>query len=89
MRGALAEDLELARRFRAAGVTVHVLIGRPLFEFRMYPTGLQAMVEGWSKNMAGIGVTSVFPRRTVGVVWWVSGLVAAALALPVLATSNT
>jgi len=31
---------------------VHVLIGRPLFEFRMYPTGLRAMVEGWSKNMA-------------------------------------
>lgn len=85
VRGALAEDLELARRFRAAGVTVHVLIGRPLFEFRMYPTGLRAMVEGWSKNMA-IGATSVSPWRTVGVVWWVSGLVAAALALPALAT---
>jgi len=79
VRRAVAEDLELAQRFRDAGVPVRIETGDRAVRFRMYPTGLAALVEGWSKNMA-TGAAAVSPWRTLGVAWWVSGLVTAAIA---------
>ncbi|HEY8547952.1 MAG TPA: glycosyltransferase [Acidimicrobiales bacterium] len=60
VRGEVIEDVALARRFRAAGRPVRALAGRGVASFRMYPGGLGALVEGWSKNLArgagGVGV---------------------------------
>ena len=48
VRGAVAEDIALARRFPA--VSLHT--GRPDVSFRMYPGGLRPLVQGWTKNIA-------------------------------------
>jgi 4,4'-diaponeurosporenoate glycosyltransferase len=76
VRGAVAEDLALARAFRRAGHTVRVAAGRDVVRFRMYPAGVGQLVEGWTKNMAtGAGATS--PARLAAVVVWVGAGVAA------------
>jgi len=74
VRSALVEDVELGHRFLAAGARIRVFGGDELVSFRMYPTGLRSMIEGWCKNMA-IGAASVPLWRTVAVGWWITGLV--------------
>ncbi|HEX9994904.1 MAG TPA: glycosyltransferase family A protein [Acidimicrobiales bacterium] len=74
--GAVLDDVALARRYRAAGLPVTCLGGRGTVSFRMYPGGLPALVEGWSKNLSG-GAASTRPVTLVLVVAWVSLLVQA------------
>lgn len=73
---AIAEDVELGHRFLAAGVAIRVVTGGSLVRFRMYPTGLRSMIEGWSKNMA-TGAASIALWRTLAVGWWIAALVIA------------
>ncbi len=71
VRGAVAEDIALARRFPA--VSLHT--GRPDISFRMYPEGLRPLVQGWTKNIAS-GAKSVrwwFALLVVGWLWSLNG----------------
>ena len=52
VRGAVLDDLALARRYRAAGSAVTIHGGRGTISFRMYPAGLGQLVEGFTKNFA-------------------------------------
>ncbi|WP_287130008.1 glycosyltransferase family 2 protein [Candidatus Cyanaurora vandensis] len=49
VRGAVVEDVALARAFHQQGYRVHFINGTGLFRTRMY-RGLQEVWEGWSKN---------------------------------------
>lgn len=74
------EDLALARRYRQAGAGARILTGTGGISFRMYPAGLQQLVEGWTKNFAsGAGATR--PGRLAAIFLWITSLVSAALAL--------
>jgi 4,4'-diaponeurosporenoate glycosyltransferase len=71
VRGAVAEDIALARRFR----TVSLHTGWPDVSFRMYPDGLRSLVQGWTKNIAS-GAASVrwwFAALVVGWMWSLNG----------------
>ena len=69
--GEVIEDVHLARRYRDAGRPVHARAGRGAVRFRMYPDGGRALVEGWTKNLAGgVGLAPVGP--TLGAVAWVA-----------------
>jgi 4,4'-diaponeurosporenoate glycosyltransferase len=65
----VAEDIALARRFRS--VSLHT--GWPDVSFRMYPAGLRALVQGWTKNIAS-GAASVRWWFALGVVGWMWSL---------------
>jgi 4,4'-diaponeurosporenoate glycosyltransferase len=77
VRNAVTEDVALAQRFIADDTTVSVFAGADRISFRMYPKGLASLIEGWTKNMA-IGAGSIPIRRSLGVAWWITGLVSAA-----------
>lgn len=47
------EDIHLAQCYGAHGLPVQVLAGGPVLSFRMYPSGLRQLIEGWTKNLAG------------------------------------
>ena len=80
VRGAVLDDVELARAVQATGAMVHLFGGRGSgLRFRMYPTGVGPLVEGWTKNFAG-GATSTRPVTLLLVVAWLSGLIAATVA---------
>ncbi len=71
VRGAVAEDIALARRFPS--VSLHT--GWPDLSFRMYPGGLRPLVQGWTKNIAS-GAASVrwwFALLVVGWLWSLNG----------------
>lgn len=79
VRGAVLDDVELARAVQAVGADVHLFGGRGSgLRFRMYPTGLGPLIEGWTKNFAG-GAASTRPTTILLVVVWLSGLIAATL----------
>ena len=80
VKGRILENFWLARQFRAAGIPVRSGTGRGTFSFRMYPNGLQELIEGWTKGFAsGAGQT---PRGTLLlIVAWMIGLMLAPLGL--------
>jgi len=78
VRGAVLEDIALARRFPVTDLYVG---SRRTTTFRMYPTGLRPLVEGWTKGM-GIGVDATRRWALVLVAAWVSSLAGGWLASP-------
>ncbi len=71
VRGAVLDDVALARRYRALGLPVRVRGGKGVATFRMYPDGLGSLAEGWSKNIAG-GANATRPLTLMLVVAWLS-----------------
>jgi len=78
VQGRILENFWLAQQFRRAGIPARSATGRGLFSFRMYPDGLRALIEGWTKGFAsGAGQT---PRGVLLlVVAWMIGLMLAPL----------
>ncbi len=70
VRGAVLDDVALARRFAAGGDLVRAYGGRGLADFRMYDRP-SALVEGWTKNFAS-GAATVPPVRLVLIVVWIT-----------------
>ena len=81
VRAEIVEDVELAHRYRAAGLPVTCLLGGRLVQFRMYPEGLRQLVDGWSKNLAA-GAASTERVAVAGTVLWVASHVAVAAGSP-------
>ncbi len=69
VRNEVVEDMALAVSYADASLPVTCLLGGDLVGFRMYPTGLRSLVQGWTKNIssgaARAPVASVLPA----VVW--------------------
>jgi 4,4'-diaponeurosporenoate glycosyltransferase len=76
VRGAVLDDVMLARAVQRTGRAVTVFGGRGALHFRMYPHGLSTLVEGWTKNFAG-GAAGTRPLTLVAVLVWMSGLIGA------------
>ena len=76
VKGRTLENSFLAQQFRAAGIATRSATGRGVLAFRMYPNGLQELIEGWTKGFAaGAGQT---PRGVLLlVVAWMIGLMLA------------
>jgi 4,4'-diaponeurosporenoate glycosyltransferase len=78
VRGALMEDVALARRYRDAGLPVTCFAGRGVASFRMHRGGLGDVARGWVRSL-GDGARRVRPLTLVAVVVWLSGLASAPL----------
>lgn len=88
VRGEVVEDLALAERYRDAGRPVSVHTGGDLISFRMYPTGLTDLLDGWTKNFAsGAGATP--PVRLAAIVLWIAAMGSAAIAVVDAARGRT
>ncbi|MEJ5253955.1 MAG: glycosyltransferase [Acidimicrobiales bacterium] len=71
VRDRVIDDVALAERFSARGLPVEVVGGGDAISYRMYPSGLAQLVEGWSKNMAA-GAGSLPWGRQLVVASWVA-----------------
>jgi 4,4'-diaponeurosporenoate glycosyltransferase len=80
VRAEVAEDVALAQALAAAGVPVLAAAdaGEGAVEYRMYPEGAGALVQGWTKNLAA-GAGKIAPLRTATVALWVTGGLLAAV----------
>jgi cellulose synthase/poly-beta-1,6-N-acetylglucosamine synthase-like glycosyltransferase len=79
VRGDVVEDLALARRYRAARRPVRCLLDAGAVSYRMYPDGLGALVEGWTKNLSS-GARRAPTLPALGATAWVTGALAVAVA---------
>jgi 4,4'-diaponeurosporenoate glycosyltransferase len=77
VKGSILEDLDLGRLFLSAGIPLRCRGGRGVIEFRMYPEGIAAQVEGWSKNMAR-GAQGAHPVVLACIALWITGCASAA-----------
>jgi 4,4'-diaponeurosporenoate glycosyltransferase len=73
----VVEDIALARRYEAHGMAVTCRLGGGLVRFRMYPTGLRSIVQGWTKNIA-LGAAAASRVPMVLTVIWIASLAAVA-----------
>lgn len=72
------DDFALAQRFRSKDKRVANHIGSESVDFRMYPTGTKALIEGFAKNFAS-GAGSIPLRLSAGIALWVAALLSPAL----------
>lgn len=84
--GSVLEDMHLGSELRSAGTRVRSFSGRGVVEFRMYSTGLRALLDGFTKNvLLGARRSSVVFR--VFAVFWFTGLLAVPAYIIVAAVS--
>ncbi len=76
VRGRVTEDLALAERARGEGIPVRLLGGGRTVQFRMYPSGLRQLVDGWTKALAS-GARGAPLVAVIGTSVWVWGALAA------------
>jgi 4,4'-diaponeurosporenoate glycosyltransferase len=67
----VVDDLALAAVWARAGRPVQAFAGRSVATFRMYPRGLSALVEGWTKNVAA-GARAVRPVYALLAAAWMT-----------------
>jgi glycosyltransferase involved in cell wall biosynthesis len=84
VRNELIEDLELARKAKAAGFRLHFAPGKGITRTRMY-RNFSGMWEGWTKNLYGLvgGRPGALLQELLVVLPWLP-VALAALVLPVL-----
>jgi 4,4'-diaponeurosporenoate glycosyltransferase len=80
VRATSVEDIALAGRYADAGRSVRCFAGGDTVGFRMYGDGVGALVEGWTKNLAG-GARRTPWWSTAGAVVWVAAALAVTVAL--------
>jgi 4,4'-diaponeurosporenoate glycosyltransferase len=78
VRADVAEDVALAQAMAAQDVPVTAFAdaGEGAIEYRMYPEGGRALVEGWTKNLAA-GASKIAPVRALAVGVWITGALVA------------
>ncbi|HAR35869.1 MAG TPA: glycosyl transferase family 2 [Acidobacteria bacterium] len=72
IKAEIIEDMALARLARKKGYSVSCFAGRGLITFRMYPGGLNHLIEGWTKNFA-TGAVKTGPWLFLVTFGWVTG----------------
>lgn len=79
VKAEILENVKLAGQVRAAGSRTTAMPGRGMIAFRMYPEGLGALVNGWTKGFAaGAAATPVLTLVMISV--WIGGLIAGIVA---------
>jgi 4,4'-diaponeurosporenoate glycosyltransferase len=76
VKAKVVEDIPMGKLFRAAGVQTACYGGRGYVSFRMYPSGLRQLIEGWTKSMV-FGAGEIHPVFLLLIVLWLCGCTAA------------
>lgn len=74
----ILENFHLARYFREAGVPLHCYGGRETVRMRMYPNGINELIEGWTKAFADGAAHTPLVLLALVSAWLAGGILAAA-----------
>lgn len=78
VRRSILDDIDLGHKFVESGAKVRSFSGRGVVEFRMYPEGSRALINGFTKNLL-LGAQRAGAWFRILAVLWVTGLMAAPL----------
>ncbi|MFA6308456.1 MAG: glycosyltransferase family 2 protein [Clostridia bacterium] len=79
----ILDDINLGKRFSAAGIKIENFIGRNSVSFRMYPDGLRSEMQGFGKG-AFLSTATLKTVTTIFISVWLVGLLATEFVTPVL-----
>lgn len=71
-KGSIMENVDLGKIFLEHDLPVRLYGGKGALHFRMYPDGLRALSQGWSKSFASASV-STHSFILVGTSLWITG----------------
>jgi 4,4'-diaponeurosporenoate glycosyltransferase len=74
----VVEDLALGNKLKQQRVPIYGYSGKGTISFRMYPGGIGALTEGWSKNFA-TGATKTYIPLTLMIIAWIGGGISATI----------
>ncbi len=77
VRGHVLENLHLAAILRDQGTATASATGKGMLRFRMYPSGLRALIDGWTKGFAA-GAAATARSTMITIALWISCLFIAA-----------
>lgn len=76
--GEIVDDVALGRSFAKGGLPVWCFTGGSDITYRMYPSGMNQLIEGWSKNFA-TGAAWISIGQFALVAAWITGALTAVL----------
>jgi len=71
-RDSIMENVDLGKYFLENDLPLSLFAGKGALHFRMYPEGLSALSQGWSKSFASASV-STHPFILFGTSFWIAG----------------
>ncbi len=80
VRGSVVEDLMPGKLYIKNGIPVSNFLGWKFISFRMYPKGINAVIEGWGKNIA-LGLSLIDFLSFFFLFFWVTGAISAGFLL--------
>ncbi len=78
VRTSILDDIDLGTLFHKSGVNTHAFCGKGVVDFRMYPGGFRALLDGFTKNIR-LGARRSGGWFKILAILWTSGLMAAPL----------
>jgi 4,4'-diaponeurosporenoate glycosyltransferase len=69
----ILENFSMTKTFRTAGIPVRSVMGRDIIAFRMYPNGIDELVQGWTKAFAS-GASQTPGWILLLIILWLTGL---------------
>lgn len=80
VRESVIEDVMLGKLYIKNGIPVRNFLGWKFISFRMYPKGINSVIEGWGKNIA-LGLTTLDFLSFFLLIFWVTGAISAGFLL--------
>lgn len=71
-RKTIMQNMDMGNIFMEEGLPLRLYGGKETLHFRMYPEGLESLIEGWSKNFA-TGSSATHPLIMTGLILWITG----------------
>ena len=77
VKGEILDDVAFGAELQKQGMEVHCMAGKRTISFRMYPSGIRELINGWSKGIAK-GATKTSIPLLILVVLWIAGSIGTA-----------
>jgi 4,4'-diaponeurosporenoate glycosyltransferase len=88
VKGVVVEDLALGEKLKKCNLPIHCYGGQGTISFRMYPSGIRELIDGWSKGFATGARKAHIPLLVATVAWVGSGMSATASAIGAVWSMN-
>jgi 4,4'-diaponeurosporenoate glycosyltransferase len=80
VKGEVLDDVAFGAELQRRGMEAHCLGGKGTISFRMYPSGIRELINGWGKGIA-IGATKTSIPLLIMIVLWLAGSIGTARSL--------
>jgi len=89
VKGEVVEDLALGNKLNKQKIPIYCYSGKGTISFRMYPSGLRELIDGWSKGFATGAVKTYIPILLAIIAWVGGGISATRYVIEAICNMNT